>query len=94
MSKRRFPLRNCEFKQNKDVIFRQEDNEGILFNPQTSDIVVINSTGRFLWELFNNKLTKEGILTKLMDRYEVSRKQAEEDLDKFIADLKERDFIS
>lgn len=87
-------MRNCEFKQNKDVIFRQEDNEGILFNPQTSDIVVINSTGRFLWELFNNKLTKEGILTKLMDRYEVSRKQAEEDLDKFIADLKERDFIS
>lgn len=86
-------MKGCVFKQNKEVIFRQEEDEAILFNPETSDIVVINSTGCYIWELLNNKLTKEEILTKLMDRFETTPKQAERDLDKFITDLKNGNFI-
>jgi len=44
-------------KQNKAVILRQEGDEALLFNPATSDIVTINSTGCYIWELFNDKLT-------------------------------------
>jgi hypothetical protein len=81
-------------KQNKAVILRQEGDEALLFNPATSDIVTINSTGCYIWELFNDKLTEQDILKELVDRFEVTREQAEKDLNKFIADLKNGDFIS
>jgi hypothetical protein len=94
MKARRRLVRNREYKLNQEVVLRQEEDEAILFDPETSDVIVINSTGRYIWELLVQKLNKEEILAKVMDRFEVTLDQAEEDLDKFISDLKTRNFIT
>lgn len=86
-------MKDCVFKKNKEVIFRQEGDEAILFNPETSDIVVINSTGCFIWSLCDGKNTKKEIIAKMLDEFEVNTEKAEQDLDKFLTNLESTGFI-
>ncbi|MCM8781388.1 MAG: PqqD family protein [Candidatus Omnitrophica bacterium] len=86
-------MKDYVFKQNKEVIFRDEGDEAIIFNPQNSEIIVINSIGRFIWSLCDGKNTKKEILKKILDEFEVSSEKAEQDLDKFLTDLEKAAFI-
>jgi hypothetical protein len=81
------------YKQNKDVIFRQEEDEAIIFNPDNSDILVLNSTGCFIWSLLDKKTTKDKIWNKIIDEFEVASGKAKKDLDKFIGELETKGFI-
>jgi len=81
------------YKQNKDVIFRQEEDEAILFNPDNSDIVVINSTGCFIWGLCNSKNSSEDIVNNMLKEFDTTKEKAEEDLIKFLSDLENRKFV-
>ena len=86
-------MANPVYKQNKEVIFRQEQDEAILFNPDNSDIVVINSTGCFIWPMCNGKNTKENIAAKIAEKFDVDKKKASKDLEGFISDLEKRNFL-
>jgi len=81
------------YRRKKNIIFRKEGGEAILFNPDTSGIVVINSTGCFIWPLINGKRGKHDVLEKIVKEFDVGLKAAEKDLDKFIADLEKQGFI-
>ncbi len=81
------------YRQNKDVIFRQEEDEAILFNPDTSDTIVINSTGCFIWSLLDGKRTKEDIVSEMVRAYDASVEKLKDDFTKYIADLEARNFI-
>ncbi len=38
---------------NPDVVLREEDEDGgLLFNPDTNQVKVVNSTGLFIWKQF------------------------------------------
>ncbi|MDP2924679.1 MAG: PqqD family protein [Candidatus Omnitrophota bacterium] len=84
---------NIVYKQNKEVIFRQEQDEAILFNPDNSEIVIINSTGCFIWGLCNSKNTKTEIVTRMIQEYQVTVKTAEKDIKKYLSDLESKGFI-
>jgi len=39
------------FLRNPDVVLREEDEDGgLLFNPDTNQVKVLNSTGLFIWK--------------------------------------------
>jgi len=82
------------YKQNKDVIFRQEEDEAILFNPDNSDIVVINSTGCLIWSMCDGRNAKEEILGKIIDEFNVTAEKAEQDLGQFFSDLENKNFLN
>jgi methyltransferase-like protein len=79
--------------QNKEVIFRQEEDEAIIFNPDNSDIIVINSTGCFIWQSCDGKNTTEEIVNKMLDELDVTAERANKDLDQFLSDLEKRNFL-
>jgi len=81
------------YKQNKEVIFRQEQEEAILFNPDNSDIVFINSTGCFIWDLCNGKNSQKDIIDTMLNEFDTTKDKAEEDLSKFLSDLESRKFV-
>jgi methyltransferase-like protein len=81
------------YKCNSSIVLREEDDEALLFNPDNSDIVVLNSTGRFIWAYCDGKNTKKEILDKMLEEFSVSAEEAEKDLDSFLASLLEKDFI-
>jgi len=81
------------YRQNKNVIFRQEEDEAIIFNPDNSDIVVINSTGCLIWPLCDGRHTKKEMVDKITGDFKVTAKKAKKDLDIFLSDLQKKNFV-
>ena len=80
-------------KQNREAIFREEGEEGILFNPDTADIVILNETACFIWRLCDGRHTLEGIVDELTGCYEAEKNTIGKDADAFISELEKRGFV-
>lgn len=52
-------------------------------------MLTLNDTGVFFWELLKKDTTKEEMLGKILEEYDVSQEEACRDLDDFLAKLKE-----
>lgn len=52
-------------------------------------MLTLNDTGVFFWELLKNDTTKEEMLAKILEEYDVSQDEASRDLDDFLINLKE-----
>ncbi len=83
------------FVQNPDVTLREEDPDGaLLFNPDTNQIRVINSTGLFIWKRCDGKHDLHGLVTAMKDAFEgVPEKEVTEQVTVFIEDMKANGFI-
>lgn len=58
-----------------------------------SGIINLNETGAFLFELLQNGATKEELLEKMLEKYEVSQEKASGDIDIFVKKIKEADIL-
>ena len=52
-------------------------------------MITLNATGAYLWDLMENDQTVTSLVEALLDRYDVSKEQAEEDVKSFLAKLEE-----
>lgn len=86
-------MKGCMYRQNKDVIFRKEGDEAILFNPDNSDIIVINETGCFIWDMCNGNKGVEDMVDSITKEYNATAETANRDLHKFLSDLQNKKFI-
>ena len=59
-----------------------------------NQIMSLNETGAFLWELLETGAEKSELLNSLMKEYEVDAETAEKDVDAFLASLRERSLIT
>lgn len=87
-------MKKVIYRQNKEVIFREEGDEAIIFNPETSDIVVVNSTGCFVWSLLDGKRPKEEIIRTMVTEFDASHETIQKDLESFLVVLEKRNFIA
>jgi len=71
------------------VVSCGDEQEGsILFNPDTDDMVVINPSGKVIWEFMEIAQTAEQIAAHLAETYQgVSAEQAAEDVQSFLENL-------
>jgi hypothetical protein len=81
------------YKQGKDVIFREEGKEAILFNPDNADVIVINLTGCFIWDLCNGKNNSQDIVAQMVKHFNTTAEKAAEDLATFLMNLEKMKFI-
>ncbi len=58
-------------------------DESVEFN----GMVTLNESGKFIWDLLEKEISKEELLEKFMAEYDVSEKQAKEDIRQFIQTL-------
>lgn len=78
---------------NPEVVFREElDNWGILFNPDTSDALGINSTGIAIWSLIDGKVSQEDIAARLKQDFIDAPDSLDEEAASFIGTLLECGF--
>lgn len=56
-------------------------------------IINLNETGAFLFRIMQNGASREELLSKLLDEYEVSPQKAEKDIDLFIEKVKDADIL-
>jgi hypothetical protein len=84
------------FIRNPDVVTREEDpDEGaLLFNPDTNQVKVINTTGLFIWQQCTAARTLEEIVTEVQKSFdEVPAEQVASDVKEFVDGMLVTGFI-
>lgn len=56
-------------------------------------IMTLNPVGAFIWKLLENGATKEELVDAVLNEYEIDRDTASNDIDKYIAKLREKNII-
>jgi hypothetical protein len=81
--------------RNPDVILREEDPDGaLLFNPDTNQIRVINTTGLFIWNHCNGKKDLPTIVSSLKETFDgVPEAEVDNQVKAFIDDMKANGFL-
>ena len=85
-------------KLKEGFIFRKiaGDNVVVPIGQQIKEfngLIKLNESGAFLWNILKEGSSKEELVEKLLEEYEIDRDFAENDVEKFINILKERDML-
>ena len=83
------------FLRNPDVILRDEDEDGgLLFNPDTNQILVLNPTATCIWKACESSCNLASIMQAVLDEFdEVPEETAVPDINKFIDSMIKGGFI-
>lgn len=83
-----------KFIQNTKIIFRKEENGAYLYDPDSGNLKYINRVGTSLYELCDGLHLVEGMIFRIAREYQdVPMDQVEKDVDRFLADLLQMDFV-
>lgn len=75
-------------KKNSELVFRNEGGEGLLYNPKTGEMKVLNETACLIYSLLDGKHSKKDIVNEIINIYDIDSTQAEDEVDSFIYFLK------
>lgn len=56
-------------------------------------IINLNSTGKFMWELLENDISKEELIEKVVEKYKIDEEIAKRDVEKFLNNLREEKIL-
>lgn len=81
--------RDTRYVPNPDVVVREEDPDGaLLFNPDTNQIKVLNTTGLFIWKLLDGKKDIPAVVAALKEAFEeVPEDEVETHVQAFFDDM-------
>ena len=57
-------------------------------------LITLNSVGAYIYNLLNNDMTYEEIVSAVLDKYDADRKTVENDINIFLADAKKAGLIN
>ena len=77
-----------KLKKNPKVVFREEGEVGLLFNPENTRINTLNTSAKFIWQRLDGEHTRESIIGEMLEAFEApQRQQLESDFDRFLLSL-------
>jgi len=83
------------YLRNPDVALRDEDESGsMLFNPDTGEVLVINDTGRFIWDLCARDITVPEMVQRFHMDYDDIPENVLEEVERFVSVMTEGGFIA
>ncbi len=90
------PTAGTRYLRNPDVVLREEDPDegGLLFNPDTNQVKVINTTGLLIWQTCGRVTTLDWIVAAVRENFdEVPSDQVAQDVQEFLEGMLESGFI-
>jgi hypothetical protein len=81
-------LPDAALRPHSDVIAKRLDNAAVLVNIVTNQIFELNETGARIWELLGEGVHPTGIVSRLVDEFDVDEKQAVGELSNLLAQLR------
>jgi hypothetical protein len=80
---------------NSTIVFREEEGESMLFDPETGRVRILNGTGTLIYELLTKNLDREKIINSLISEYDnVNPQDLEKDLDEFMAQMEQSGILT
>ena len=86
------------FRKNENFVFRQIDDETILVPIKNNvgdmgAIYNLNEVGAYVWDHLDGEKTLLDIKNRVIEKFDVSSQDAEEDLMEFVAQLEKIDAV-
>ena len=88
-------MTSAQYIKNPDVVLREEDADGgLLFNPDTNQVKVMNTTGLFIWQQCDGTRGLAEIVTAIQKAFEdAPAGQVAGDVQEFVEGMVETGFI-
>jgi len=89
------PSPNVSYRCNPDVVLREEDEDGgLLFNPDTSQVKILNPTGLCIWKQCASPADAHSIAAALRTAFEeVPEQELMADIAEFLEGMLQSGFI-
>jgi len=86
---------NTRYLCNPDVVLREEDEDGgLLFNPDTNQVKIVNSTGLYIWKEFIAINTPDKVAEAVLTNFEEAAPDLVKiDLEEFLKEMIRTGFI-
>ena len=82
------------YSQNKEIVYREEDDGAFLFDPETGNLRYMNRSGRETFLMLKGDKDIKQVVDNMLDLYpEVEPAQMRIDVEDFLKDLEENHFI-
>ena len=60
-----------KYQINPDVVLREEDEDGgLLFNPDTNQVKIVNATGLFIWKQFESARPLNAVVEAIQQTFD------------------------
>ena len=84
-----------QYLRNPDVVLREEDEDGgLLFNPDTNQVKILNPTGLFIWKQCESPRDQSAIAAAIRQAFEdVPGQELLADLQEFLSGMIQSGFI-
>ncbi len=73
-----------KYKISQNSAFSELDGEICIFHSPSSEYLIINKVGSYIWKLLENQISKEDILKNLLNKFDVDEKTCTVELNQFI----------
>ena len=64
-----------KFKRRDEVIFREEDEVGLLFDPENGRVDILNGTGKFIWSSLGKEKSRVEMVDEVMAEFDIADKE-------------------
>lgn len=78
----------------KDIMHREVEGQILILTPREEFLYTINDSGMVLWELLVRGTTEQKLVNALVSHYELSRTQAQGDVQTFLQDLRAKGILA
>ena len=77
-----------KFKRRDEVIFREEDEVGLLFDPENGRVDILNGTGKFIWSSLGKEKSRVEMVDEVMAEFDIADKEkCRDDIDLFVSSM-------
>ena len=84
-----------KFQRNKNIVYREEHEGAFLFNPDTGNLKYMNQSGKEIFLMLSDQQDINQVINHALGLFiDLERHQIENDLEVFLKELEENDFLS
>lgn len=77
----------------EEIIWRKLDDNAVIVSPGSGEVRVLNGIGTVIWLMLTQKQSVADIVSHLVNYYEVTPRQAQQDVVLFLQELHERGLV-
>ncbi|KAB7671717.1 PqqD family peptide modification chaperone [Bacillus sp. B1-b2] len=81
------------YQSNKTIQLKEIDNENYAWNQNMNTYYRLGEIGSFIWEYCQYPISKQQVISLLMEEYVVSEKECEQQVDLFIRESLANDLL-
>lgn len=82
------------YRIHPDLSFRIIDGEAVILQVATTTYYSLNPTGTVLWEALRDGATRDEMVGKILETYDVDRPTAEKDVDALLEDMTRENLLA